>query len=348
MNMIVDPARFDGGPSYPYSLPITNPGAETGDTTGWAHTFGAGIGVNSALTASRGFDGTYHFILSTSDPFVEVVNYVDIPSQYHADIDDGIVEAQSFYKRLVQPDDGGRGRLEFWSAAAGGGVFLGQTTTAFQNNNSTPAPLFTNTPRVVPPGTRSIGIFFFGLRQTGTELSYYFDSVAVELQINGTHNENIYAAKGEDPSGWTVATGSGQPPSTVSWSNWGWRGIYGNSQAAYGIYKEFTPSADALAAIAANSASMALRRYAWNENGDDTSRSWLEARDGSNAVVATVQDAAANTNWGTIIDTLSVMTSGSAAIPTTAVKFRMNHTFGRVDGTVLDAQIAFVHAWMSW
>jgi len=334
-------------PSYPYALTITNPGAETGDTTGWTHSFGAGFFVSTSNQVSWAFDGTYHFRLSSSDQFAEVyATPINIPSEREADCDAGLLQFSFTYKYGNDSGgiDWGRNRVEFWSGANGTGTFLGQRTSNQQHNSSFPSEIYGPVERNVPPNTRSIVIYMFGFRTSGTELSFYFDSLSMGLIKNGSKIESIYKDRGVDTSGWTVDTGTGQPVSDNTWSNWGWPGITPGSQAAYAIRKDVTPSSAALTAIAAGGVTLSLQRYAWNENADDTSRTYVQCLDNTDAVVATVQDAASNTNWSVI----DVKNPATVSVPTSTVKFRVRHSFARVDGTVLDAAVGFMDVYLTW
>lgn len=344
---------WDGGngATYPYSFTLTNPGAETGDATGWTTLTGTGVFASTSNQATYGFSGTYHFRLDANAAFAESRHpYQDIPSSHFTDVDAGSVAVTLSY-RYAGPgpgsEDPGRFRLEFYSGTGGSGVFLGQTTSdsligAGSGFNNTLTSL-------LPPGTRSVALFAWGTRTSGTELSFYFELTTLTLSSSASRRENLYAMRGSDASGWTVVSGSGQPPSDNTWSDWGWGGIYGNSQAAYEIYKEITPSAAALAQIAAGAVSAGLRRYAWNENDDDQSRTYIKCLNSSNTVLATAQDAASPTDWNTTVNVKLATDSGmTVSVPTTTTKFRVGHQFARVDGTVLDAAVGFVDAYLTW
>lgn len=351
MPFLINPFIFGAGEPpapniFPLSLSMTNPDAETGDTTGWTQDFGANFGVGT----SSPYAGTYKFIMSTDDAYAEVHHdFIDIPAEAQTDVDSGIVSLNlDIWRTDFTDTDEMRVRMEFYDAVSGGGNCIGiRSTNQWSDANET----WTNSPYTweVPPGTRSFAAFMFGRRVTGTELSCYWDEISYELVDNtAVVSETVYTDRGgTDLTGWTVDLGAGQPPSLNTWSEWGWTGIYGGSQVEYAIHKDIAVSslsAAAQSAIAGGTATIHLHRYAWNENADDESRTFIECL-ASSTPVTTIQDAAVPTNWLILPD---VLQDASATMDSSTDTIRINHDFDRVDGTVLDAQVAFIHVWIEY
>ena len=331
-------------------LPFTNPGAETGDTTGWTQRVGTNF-----VSASGGTSGTHSgskkFILSTTDGDSEVfATALDAPAGALSYIDAGQVAASfSFWHGHFHDADTGYARLEFFSGAGATGDFLGARSSGALAGPDDGWAQFADT-YVVPPGTRSFILYIFGYRSSigGTELSFYWDDVQ-PLTLNiGYHSERVYSAR-TDTSGWTVDTGSGQP-TNVNGSSWSFPGIAAGSQAAYAIHKDIAVSslsAAAQAAISAGTATLHLHRYAWDTNGDDKTRTRCICRS-SGADVATVQDAAATTQWGGSFANVDILRDATVAVPSTTDTFRFRLDYTRVDGTVLDARVSFPFVWLTW
>ena len=331
---------------FPLSLSMTNPDAETGDTTGWTQDFGSNFGVGT----SSPYVGTYKFVMSLNDAYAEVHHdFIDIPADAQASVDEGIISLNfDIWRTDFTDTDEMRVRMEFYDAISGGGNCIGiRSANQWSSANET----WTNSPYTweVPPGTRSFAAYMFGRRITGTELSCYWDNIAYELvDDTGIASEQVYTDRGAtDLTGWTVTAGSGQPSNTNTWSEWGFDGIHGGSQAAYTIYKDIAVSglsAAAQAAIAGGTATIHLHRYAWNENADDQSRTFIQCL-ASSSPVTTIQDAATTTNWLTLPD---VLQDANATMDSSTDTIRINHDFARVDGTVLDAQVAFIDVWIEY
>lgn len=334
-----------------YSLPFTNGNAEAGNTTGFTQR----IGSTFAASTSGPHAGTYKFVLGTADSACEVVanpsSPFDVPSGAFSMIDAGHASLNfSFWAGHFHDFDNGAGRVEFFDSTGGAGNFLGARTS---NLTSTPADSWalSSNDWPIPAGTRSFVVYFFGSRNTGggTELSYYLDDIQplVISSVTG-HIEKVYACRGSDGSGWTVDTGTGQPTSAAG-SQWSWPGLAAGSQVAYSIHKDIAVSslsAAAQAAIAAGSATLHLHRVAWDTNHGDKSRTRIICR-AAGVAVATVQDAAATTQWGNA-GSADFLLDGTVAVPNTTDTFRVQLDYTRIDGTVLDARISFLNSWITW
>ena len=330
-------------------LGLTNGDAETGDTTGWSLSVGVNFAVSGGLTNRFPNGGTYAFIASTNGN-VQVIDAdaVDIPGGFTDAVDDGNAELKVSYLHASFSDgDWGCCRVQFYDAVSGGGNLIGVKHGLHNGGGWISTPY--NRLVMIPPGTRSVVFSLICDRTSGTENSFYFDDVTLGIRDTSRNCEILYVDDGTDITGWTVTTGSGQPQTTGAWSPWGFDNIYGQDGTAYACNKEITPSSAALTAIAAGGVKLFLDRIAWNENGDDRSRTYVECLDSGDSVLATLEDAASATNWGTAIDFMSDGDKpDQLEVPTGTVKFRYGHDFERADGTVIDAGIGFVDVRLEW
>lgn len=330
-----------------WSANFTNPDAETGDLTGWTQRIGTQMAVNTTGPHS----GTYKFVGSNNEDTMEASNTpLDLPSGALTAVDAGTVRATlSYWSRNNADGDHGYARLEFFGSTGGSGTYLG-SRTGTDLSGGTWTQQTENF--VVPPGTRSVVLYMFGRRSTigGTELSFYWDDIQPLVLNDGYHNATVYTSRGSDGSGWTVDTGTGQPTS-VGGSPWNWPGLAAGSQAAYAIHKDIAVSslpAAAQAAIAAGTATLHLHRYAWDTNGGDKTRTRCICR-ASGVDVATVQDASATTQWSTSVGIpVDFLLDATVSVPNTTDTFRVRLDYTRVDGTVLDARVSFLHVWLTW
>lgn len=342
----------DGGASYPIALTLTNPDAETGDTTGWIQTVGSNFTVATANIANRG-TGAYYFLGSSDDAVAEAeMTPVNVPSAAESDIDAGQVMLTFEYVHadLSSDTDSGWGSVHFYSGANGTGDWLGQRTSPRQyqeDQTGVDPPTDFSRDVPVPVGTRSIKVVFVFERQGGTQLSYYFDDIALTLTKPYAGSETLFAEEDGVTSGWTIITGSDQPAIETGWSRWGWGGMRCTTgQAAWEGYRDITPSAAALTAIAAGNATVQMFRRYWNQNDDDQARVYIECLDSGDSVLDTLEDAASPTTW--CDSQIFHSYSGSLAVPTGTVKFRLGIEMARIDGTALDAAIGFLNAFVKW
>jgi hypothetical protein len=203
-------------PSYPYSLTVTNPGAETGNTTGWTDVTGTLVAIASGggvVPRTGSF-----FFRSGAVAATECYQAISIPGDAEADVDAGTVKAQfTAWHAGFTDTDTGRLKLVFLDGSAAtllitqGANFDGTSTWA-QRTLAT----------WVPPLTRTIRITLIGTRTTGTNLDAYWDDIALDLiqPATGTvytvpgcdlwlKGSDIVEADGVAISQWDDASGQG-------------------------------------------------------------------------------------------------------------------------------------------
>jgi hypothetical protein len=162
-------------PSYPYSLTVTNPGAETGDTTGWTNVTGTLV----AQPAAGGYgphSGTY-FFKSGASAATECYQDVAVPVDAEADVDAALISAVfTAWQSGYTDADKGRMRISFRDA---GGATLASWDGPDVDGTATWLEQIITAP--VPPLTRTIRLTLIGTRAAGTSLDAYWDDISLGL-----------------------------------------------------------------------------------------------------------------------------------------------------------------------
>lgn len=175
MSAIVQSGRFAvGGASMPYNFSVTNPGAETGDTTGW--TVGAGT-LLSINTTGGGWvgphSGSRYFSFDTSAAGANAYQEFNIPSAYETTVDTGFV---AFWLRGWRATD--IGDFAAWTIIAydGSNAEIARMEPPYQKTATITWTQYTNFLRL-PSGTRKVRITMIGPVKSGSFLDAYFDDI---------------------------------------------------------------------------------------------------------------------------------------------------------------------------
>lgn len=176
-----------GGPSVPipgdledtYSPTITNPGAETGDMTGWD------TDISEVTTNESGVPGpatgTYFFLGGMGDT-AYMRQTIAIPSEQIDNVATGTLSAILKWKQGGSDldEDGCSVSLEFRDFD---GVLLGDIASAFYSVNSdTWEDKEFNT--LIPYNARSIQISFDYVLDGGSKLNCYVDDIEIEYVVS--------------------------------------------------------------------------------------------------------------------------------------------------------------------
>lgn len=316
---------------------LLNPSGASG-TANWTQT----LGTTFTTTTTDPIAGLpQKFVLASNSVKSHVNQTFDVPSINAAAAAAGQLTLNfSFnYNTYNSDSDDAFPRVFFWSGTGGTGTLLG---IAYDAPLTSDATVRVDLAYKVPKGTQSISVGFCGKRSAGSELSFYFNGCVANL-VAGTHTVvPVYTRDQVDGSGWTVTAGSKTGDTSAEQGDYYLPSQYGGSQASLAYYKDIAASADALALIAGGTAVLRMRSISWNTNGADRSRIYVQCLDASNAVLATCQDAAATTNWGTGPD----FNNNTVTIPAGTVTFRIGQQFTRADGTVNDAHTAQISVWV--
>lgn len=205
--MIIDSARFGVSNGF-YEFPVINPGAETGDTTGWTPSDAANFA--SINTIEVGFPGpktgSRYFTFGTAVAGSTAYQDLTIPSEHEAQVDTGLV---SFNLTVWRNSYDGELHRQIIIAYDGSNVEL---------DRFEPIPATTSNyvwvQRVqflrLPSGTRKVRVIMEGTTRGGSYLDAFFDGVRCWLEnYTGTITSyNNTGGKG-DRSGVITVTSSG-------------------------------------------------------------------------------------------------------------------------------------------
>lgn len=207
MRFVLNPYRF--GVPYPLGLTVTNPGAETGDTTGWTLLVG-----NPAATPSTGAgraprSGSYFFYMGTN-AHGTMTQTIAIPTAYQSDVDANFVTATlSGYFGTYIADTG-----QFYiNALNASGVCIGLIGSDWLQTGVNNNWYAQSISMILPAGTRSLKIGFSGHLRDGATDDASWDDIVLSIDrrapgypmpvpiINGN-------AETGDTTGWTTVSGS--------------------------------------------------------------------------------------------------------------------------------------------
>ena len=162
-------------------LPVVNPGAETGNTTGWATTGAFTAWRSGVEDYPESYEGNY-FFHGGNAPLSTATQEIDI-SDYASLIDSGALLARTgVFMRVWEqtPRDEAWFTVEYLNGD--GGVIetfsTGPTTDLVWTEY--------HDERVLPQGTRKIRIILKAVRNAGTANDGYFDAVSCKIKILST------------------------------------------------------------------------------------------------------------------------------------------------------------------
>ena len=160
---------------------ITNPGAETGDTTGWANETGA-LGVRPSGSPVS-YEGSYHFFGGTSAITIASSTTVDLIADgvLAVDIDAGSVIIKTGYQQAsFSGSDSGKLGIRFLD---GSDVLISEIYNTLQATS--PSQTWDNRidSHTIPATTRKIKVLIYCDRNAGTNNDAYFDAITVESRL---------------------------------------------------------------------------------------------------------------------------------------------------------------------
>ncbi len=164
-------------PSFLESATVVNPGAETGDLTGWTV-----LGGNPIIGLSGGNTGTYFF---SGDPnsSTQIVMYQDVPigAANHADVDAGLMAAgASLFAGSSSAYDWVEATIQF----IGDSGSLGGQVVIIPNQTTPPQNAwrkFSSPAEDIPVGARFIRVTVTLTNHILTGIATRFDDVSVDL-----------------------------------------------------------------------------------------------------------------------------------------------------------------------
>jgi hypothetical protein len=168
------------GPAYPLALPLVNPGAETGDTTGWTSRSGGAPQAGQTDTGVTPYEGSWYLRATASGQHAEWDQPITLPANILAHVDAGLLfaRASARHNGIAADGDNGGLYLDFRDGAAA-------LISAKQQRHTHVAASwdeeFVTAP--IPANTRTIRVGTMNGRSGGTQLSTYWEFGA-NLEIN--------------------------------------------------------------------------------------------------------------------------------------------------------------------
>ena len=292
-------------PTYPYALTITNPGAETGDATGWAAISPGTVGP-TATTAQKN-SGTYGFQASASNAgnawWGQVVN---IPSDAEADVDAGklALDIDVFIKCvvsvvaepiawLVEFRDGSNNILH----ARGSRLSTSVAPTVWTQTGEGDIR--------IPPNTRNIRLSMRARETFGSaSIDAFADDFTMNLVDTGENSVLFYSNPfPPNTTGWTAVTGTVDREaggSGVFFNDGNLRGLNpSGTPSRIEFYRSITIDADYHSAIDVGDVDYLLYYRKTGSESGDLSRAYLEWYDGSNALIGSREWAEATATQST-------------------------------------------------
>lgn len=314
------------GISYPYLIQVVNPGFETGLIAPWAAVSGgAPFIINTPVST-----GTSAATLPANERAWSGQT-LDLPSEVHAEVDAGRLEA-TIACRIA-------------GFSGGGGNDVGGLALDFRDGSSTriglslgPVQAYntetyadTSYTAMVPPGTRKITVGWWGYRNSsGTNCDIYVDDwQPLALNKRTKSFETVFRNAALATTGWTTVTGTLiTNTGTLGLGGLCWNGATGDS------YLPVNLPAGRYAAIDAGTADLFLDLVFSSFTDADGGRSYIEFYDVSNAIIGSrIYQEPADVNWNVNGEPRRYQLD----IPANARSFRFGIVGTRFSGTELSS-----------
>lgn len=323
-------------PAYPYAAVLTNPGAETGNNTGW--TVAAGSLTNVTGTANGPpHSGTRCWRAGASGVGAAYQAYAVDPSLY-ADIDAGLLKAigRGWHETWTGDGDSGSLYMECWDAANTG--FLGGMDVRAPNGTED-AWAQQTVEANVPAGTRIVRIGHRNLRASGSNLDSYWDDFELEFDLADEPHTRRGSQRNFVPAEWTnvVAVVSSTADSWgITGSNWS-----GPVQVSgFECYKDHAADAADYAAIDAGNLGLDFAAYhTANGNGIEPIKLVIQFLDVSSSVLGSIESSALPVltyQTGTIKRAVGEIPAGTRT-------YRVHIVGGARSGANFDAYVSSFH-----
>lgn len=242
MSMLVNPFVFSSAPGFagPVALTVTNPGADTGDLTGWSTVSGS-VPMISGNSFGSGFpnaaDSGSRYFTSGTNSSTKIYQDIDV-SAYATQIDAGLVKAVFAAKYCT---------FDYYSDYLS--IFIRALDVSNAIISSESVPEYTTTGPTVwlpvdvgmllPSGTRKIRIEMWGTRRSGSANDVFIDSTTLTLQdasyvLPTSYDKAISSGNRSSlitVSATNISAGGGTPAGLVDGSdanNYWWTSASGN------------------------------------------------------------------------------------------------------------------------
>lgn len=338
--MFVDLPPADLPGLYPYTVPVTNGGAESGDATGWA-----GISPASALPSSITSSGSQtprtgsrFFAGAANSALAWWGQTWTIATELLADVDAGlcVFNLHDYNADFSSDNDSGSPCLDFYD---GSDVLICSRVGTMISRDTTTWLLRTFSCEI-PATARKVRFSLRNERSTGTELSFYYDDISATVTRAATPTELLGYWPAANTTGWTNTTGTlgtTTPGSRFGDAAFYWAGVTsGEAYREYSIPSRLEGDVDAGLA----SALLDYLRHDINAASADSARASLKFYDGSNVQQGSeVFDGSADAGGSTVTDS-GRLKSIDVAIPATTRKIRITLYGTRGTGSDIDTYIS--------
>jgi hypothetical protein len=196
-----------------WTIPVSNPSWETGDTTNWVHRVGSALVSTPGLLLLAAPAGNYYAYGGTNVLFdTYQVFSIETYSGLSIAVDSGLAEmVWRCQQGALQPGDGDPGGiyLNFLDASL---VRVGYHSTDMKQANS--VFVANILPSLIPPTTRVVQAGFYGYRASGASNHAFFDVFSLVAQtpwdsVKQKHNLTVLNPEAVDGNSfWTVFTGN--------------------------------------------------------------------------------------------------------------------------------------------
>lgn len=309
--------------TYPYTLPFVNADASDASNAMFEIYGGGAPGRNSGR-----FSG------AASAAWAAWGQTFDIPEQYWADIDANRVRVTAGVYILGFSGDTDNGYFYVEAIDANNGVMDVSTYPGFLDPASLTLYEYTF---ILPPGTRKVRMATRSRRNTGTELSIYYDDFYGSLTYEGSApaKEIFFGLDPSTTSGWTPVTGT---LATSTNNRFGQRQLKFSADASGQSYRDVVIPSKFLSDVDAGTATIDIKTWAVDFDGTsrDLCRFLYQFLDASNTVLGSVETHAATTG-PSIWDIPFGSQFTDQAVPTGTRKIRIRYYGTRNDGSNLDA-----------
>jgi len=334
-------------PTYPFSATLTNPGAESGDTSGW--TVLAGFTADAGTQGTGVHSGTYQFFPGN---VASASMYQDwsVDASLLTDIDAGKLNAQFQWWNQHTNTDADT-MLAIIDCLDNSGNILSRYHDGYRSPTQAAGTWFRSELNGwIPPNTRTIRVWLRGVRNAGTQLSVLFDDVTLDIRnqyttVPTTLTVTNNGAETGDLTGWTVDTGGFQSVALFTGdTGMGTKMFQPTAVVDASMHQDITLPAGIASQIAAGTATFKVACLGRSfDTAGDQGQLVVQFLDNSN-----VQQGSDFTNGALALFSSSlwqeVITSGT--IPTGSTKMRIKLVAHRTNGTNNDAYFDNINAWV--
>lgn len=330
------------------ALALTNPGAETGDITGWTTLLGAPAATpGPSAGGTIPHSGAYHFYGGEAQTRSMMAQTVNIDSALNSDIDADKVTLNLSYFTCQESPDRSCLSVAFLNASD---QYVGCWVDNYDSSHAEPTWFLASKAIKLPTGSRKVRVFYDSKRSTGTSNDGFVDDISGAFSVASPTTVELAIRNpeaSEGTTGWTATSGS---PSVLTSSNGGavlprigTQFFYAGTTATPSMYQTVTVPTSAHTSIDAGAATLGWS-YFQQCVGGDQQRLKVEflASNGTTSLGTSTPAYTANssTDW-------TLVSQGPVSIPTGTRYIKISCDWNRVVGTSNDGYCHCFRAWIT-